>query len=115
MMQAFKLSTAADKVSRDGAIFVLASGDVLVATDTAGSGHRWRLIDDHPWRHCYVMLPRDAGRGGRPPRPAALPVAVRRYRATRRPHRSPCSRLCKIDKKIAEAMWTTQSASLGSS
>ena len=40
MMQAFKLSTAADNASCDGAIFVLASGDVLVATDTAGSGHR---------------------------------------------------------------------------
>ncbi len=63
MVQAFKLSTAADNASCDGAIFVLASGDVLVATDTAGSGHRWRLIDDHPWRHCYVMLPREACRG----------------------------------------------------
>ncbi len=66
MMQAFKLSTAADNASCDGAIFVLASGDVQVATDTAGSGHRWRLIDDHPWRHCYVMLAREAWRGGRP-------------------------------------------------
>ncbi len=99
MMQAFKLSTAADNASCDGAIFVLASGDVQVATDTAGSGHRWRLIDDHPWRHCYVMLPREACRGGRPPRPAAPPLAVGRYRATRRPHRLTCSRLHKIDKE----------------
>ena len=31
-------------------------GDVLVATDTAGTGHKWRLIDDEPWRRCYVVL-----------------------------------------------------------
>jgi quercetin dioxygenase-like cupin family protein len=42
--------------TRDGETFVLTPGDVLVATDTAGSGHRWRLIDDQPWRHCYVVL-----------------------------------------------------------
>jgi hypothetical protein len=29
---------------------------VLVATDTAGTGHRWRLIDDAPWRRCYIVL-----------------------------------------------------------
>jgi len=99
MSHGFKLSTAADNASCDGAAFVLASSDAPVATDTAGSGHRWRLIDDHPWCHCYVMLPREACRGGRPPRQAALPVAVRRYRATPQPHRLPCSRLRKIKKK----------------
>jgi quercetin dioxygenase-like cupin family protein len=42
--------------TRDGETFMLAPGDVLVATDTMGSGHRWRLIDDQPWRRCYVVL-----------------------------------------------------------
>ncbi|MGA3061676.1 MAG: cupin domain-containing protein [Methylocystis sp.] len=42
--------------TRDGETFVLAPGDVLVAMDTTGSGHRWRLIDDDPWRRCYVVL-----------------------------------------------------------
>jgi quercetin dioxygenase-like cupin family protein len=42
--------------TRDGETFVLRPGDVLIAADTAGSGHRWRLIDDQPWRRCYVVL-----------------------------------------------------------
>jgi hypothetical protein len=36
--------------------FVIRPGDVLIATDTAGTGHEWRLIDDAPWRRCYVVL-----------------------------------------------------------
>jgi hypothetical protein len=31
-------------------------GDVLLAEDTAGSGHSWRLVDDEPWRRAYVIL-----------------------------------------------------------
>jgi hypothetical protein len=42
--------------TRDGETFIIRPGDVLVATDTAGSGHRWRLIDDAPWRRCYIVL-----------------------------------------------------------
>jgi quercetin dioxygenase-like cupin family protein len=42
--------------TRDGEMFVVHPGDVLVATDDAGSGHRWRLIDDAPWRRSYVVL-----------------------------------------------------------
>jgi hypothetical protein len=43
--------------SRASAIFRLAPGDVLLAEDTAGGGHRWRLIDDEPWRRVYIELP----------------------------------------------------------
>jgi quercetin dioxygenase-like cupin family protein len=42
--------------TRDGETFVIRPGDVLIATDTAGTGHEWRLIDDAPWRRCYVVL-----------------------------------------------------------
>jgi quercetin dioxygenase-like cupin family protein len=42
--------------TRDGETFVLHPGDVLVAADDVGSGHRWRLIDDQPWRRAYVVL-----------------------------------------------------------
>ena len=42
--------------TRDGETFVIRPGDVLVATDTIGTGHNWRLIDDAPWRRCYVVL-----------------------------------------------------------
>lgn len=42
--------------TRDGETFILRPGDVLVATDTAGTGHKWRLLDEEPWRRCYVVL-----------------------------------------------------------
>jgi quercetin dioxygenase-like cupin family protein len=42
--------------TRDGETFIIRPGDVLVATDSTGSGHKWRLIDDAPWRRCYVVL-----------------------------------------------------------
>jgi quercetin dioxygenase-like cupin family protein len=43
--------------TRDAETFILGPGDVLLAEDTVGSGHRWRLIDDQPWRRMYVELP----------------------------------------------------------
>ena len=43
-------------MTRDGETFTLAPGDVLLAEDTSGSGHRWRLIDDQPWLRLYVEL-----------------------------------------------------------
>jgi quercetin dioxygenase-like cupin family protein len=42
--------------TRDGETFVLRPGEVLLAADTTGTGHRWRLIDDQPWRRLYVEL-----------------------------------------------------------
>ena len=35
---------------------VVAPGDVLLAEDTTGGGHRWRVIDASPWRRVYVTL-----------------------------------------------------------
>lgn len=45
--------------TRGGATFTLGPGDVLLAEDTAGGGHRWELIDDEPWRRVYVELDPD--------------------------------------------------------
>ena len=39
-----------------GEKFILEPGDVLVATDTTGSGHTWRLINDDPWKRAYVIF-----------------------------------------------------------
>jgi quercetin dioxygenase-like cupin family protein len=50
------LSGTLEFITRDGEKFVLHPGDVLVAEDTMGTGHRWRLIDDQPWRRAYVVL-----------------------------------------------------------
>jgi hypothetical protein len=43
--------------TRDGDTFIIRPGDVLLAEDTTGSGHRWRLIGEEPWRRAYVILP----------------------------------------------------------
>ena len=50
------LSGTLEFTTRDGETFILRPGDVLVATDDVGSGHKWRLIDDQPWRRAYVVL-----------------------------------------------------------
>ena len=50
------LSGTLEFTTRDGETFILGPGDVLLAADTAGTGHRWRLIDDQPWRRVYVVL-----------------------------------------------------------
>jgi quercetin dioxygenase-like cupin family protein len=50
------LSGTLEFVTRDGDRFTLRPGDVLLAEDTTGSGHSWRLVDDEPWRRAYVIL-----------------------------------------------------------
>jgi len=50
------LSGTLEFTTRDGETFVLRPGDVLVAADSVGRGHKWRLIDDQPWRRAYVVL-----------------------------------------------------------
>ena len=50
------LSGTLEFTTRDGETFVVRPGDVLVATDHVGSGHKWRLIDDQPWRRASVVL-----------------------------------------------------------
>ena len=42
--------------TRDGEHFIVRPGDVLVAEDKVGSGHKWQLVDDQPWRRAYVVL-----------------------------------------------------------
>ncbi len=42
--------------TRDGDQFTLRPGDVLLAEDTTGSGHQWRLEGSDPWRRIYVVL-----------------------------------------------------------
>jgi quercetin dioxygenase-like cupin family protein len=42
--------------TRDGEEFTLRPGDILLAEDTVGSGHQWRLEGTDPWRRMYVVL-----------------------------------------------------------
>ena len=50
------LSGTVEFETRLGERFTVAPGDVLLAEDTTGGGHRWRLVDDQPWRRVYVAL-----------------------------------------------------------
>jgi quercetin dioxygenase-like cupin family protein len=50
------LSGTLDFITRDGEHFTLHPGDVLLAEDTAGSGHQWQLQGSDPWRRMYVVL-----------------------------------------------------------
>lgn len=50
------LSGTLEFTTRNGEKFVVRPGDVLLSEDHAGTGHKWRLIDDQPWRRAYVLL-----------------------------------------------------------
>ncbi len=39
-----------------GEAFTLRPGDVLLAEDHTGSGHKWRLVNDEPWKRAYVIF-----------------------------------------------------------
>jgi len=39
-----------------GATFLIHPGDILLAEDTTGTGHSWRLTDDQPWRRAYIII-----------------------------------------------------------
>lgn len=45
--------------TRTGKRFNLAPGDVLLAEDTTGGGHRWHLTNKQPWLRAYVILSHD--------------------------------------------------------
>jgi quercetin dioxygenase-like cupin family protein len=42
--------------TRGGETFTLAPGEILIALDTTGSGHEWRLVNDEPWKRAYVTI-----------------------------------------------------------
>jgi quercetin dioxygenase-like cupin family protein len=42
--------------TRDGEVFEIGPGDVLLAEDTTGGGHKWRILGPDPWRRAYVEL-----------------------------------------------------------
>jgi hypothetical protein len=50
------LSGTLDFQTREGEHFMIRPGDILLAEDTVGGGHSWRLTDNQPWRRAYVIL-----------------------------------------------------------
>jgi mannose-6-phosphate isomerase-like protein (cupin superfamily) len=50
------LSGTLDFQTRHGEHFLIRPGDILLAEDTVGGGHSWRLTDADPWRRAYAIL-----------------------------------------------------------
>jgi quercetin dioxygenase-like cupin family protein len=46
--------------TRTGETFILKPGEILIALDTTGSAHKWRMVDDQPWKRVYVQFKKDA-------------------------------------------------------
>lgn len=42
--------------TRSGDAFTIYPGDVLLAADTTGTGHEWRLVNDEPWKRVSVVF-----------------------------------------------------------
>lgn len=43
-----------------GETFTIRPGDVLLAEDHTGSGHKWRLVNNEPWKRAYVVFKKGA-------------------------------------------------------
>jgi quercetin dioxygenase-like cupin family protein len=50
------LSGTLEFETRGGERFTIRPGDILLAQDHTGTGHRWQLVGDEPWRRAYVNL-----------------------------------------------------------
>ncbi len=42
--------------NHSGETFTIHPGDILIALDTTGTGHKWRLVNDEPWKRAYVVF-----------------------------------------------------------
>src|ERR1700727_700454 len=49
------LSGTLEFQTKSGATFTIRPGDVLLAQDNTGTGHKWTLIGEEPWRRAYVV------------------------------------------------------------
>lgn len=50
------LSGILEFTTKGGETFILEPGDVLLAEDHTGTGHKWKLLNDDPWRRAYVIF-----------------------------------------------------------
>ena len=54
------LSGVLEFTTVDGETFTIHPGEILLAEDNTGSGHKWRLINDEPWKRAYVIFKKGA-------------------------------------------------------
>ncbi|WP_324290752.1 hypothetical protein [Ancylobacter sp. SL191] len=64
------LSGTLEFETKSGATFTIRPGDVLLAQDNTGTGHKWRLIGTDPWRRAYVVYEDGTDLGFVPATPA---------------------------------------------
>lgn len=50
------LSGVLEFTTAGGDSFVIHPGDVLLAEDQLGSGHKWRLMSSESWKRAYVVF-----------------------------------------------------------
>jgi len=50
------LSGILEFTTKTGESFTIYPGDVLLATDHTGTGHKWRLLNEDPWKRVYVIF-----------------------------------------------------------
>lgn len=50
------LSGILEFATHGGETFTINPGEILIALDTTGSGHKWRLVNDQPWKRTYVAF-----------------------------------------------------------
>lgn len=46
-------------VMHSGKTFTLKPGEILIALDTTGSGHAWKIIGNDPWRRAYITFDKE--------------------------------------------------------
>jgi quercetin dioxygenase-like cupin family protein len=42
--------------TRSGEAFTVHPGEVLVVEENVGTGHKWRLVDNAPWKRTYIIF-----------------------------------------------------------
>src|SRR5215831_5018688 len=52
------LSGTLEFETKSGATFTIRPGDVLLAQDNSGTGHKWRLVGEQPWRRAHNFYER---------------------------------------------------------
>ena len=50
------LTGTLDFVTRNNERFTINPGDILLAEDSTGTGHSWKLIGSAPWKRAYIIL-----------------------------------------------------------
>ena len=43
-------------ITQTGESFILRPGEILIAMDITGTAHKWRMVDDQPWKRAYVTF-----------------------------------------------------------